>query len=260
MSMSAEVCSVDAHVHISYYLDRAAVIDAATEAGVIPAIVTNRPSEYRDLLSVLGGRPGIRLGLGLHPENAGGPYVDHELRILREHFAKAHWIAEVGLDATLTNVGSSFVGGTPPTLDAQERMLEQVLELDVSQKILSVHSRHAEDRLIAMLHEARAGNVIFHWYIGNVDAARRAVNLGFYFSINPEMLTEAPSLDVVRWLPSDRVLLETDGPFTKWDGRIAEPKDVIAIAGAVADIRNESVDDLLECVIRNFTSLEKAAP
>jgi hypothetical protein len=51
--MSAETRSVDAHVHISYYLDRAAVIDAAVQAGVIPVIVTNRPSEYRDLLSVL---------------------------------------------------------------------------------------------------------------------------------------------------------------------------------------------------------------
>jgi TatD DNase family protein len=255
--MSAETRSVDAHVHISYYLDRAAVIDAAVQAGVIPVIVTNRPSEYRDLLSVLDGRRGIRLGLGLHPENAGSPYVEHELRILREHFARAQWIAEVGLDATLTNIGSSFVCGTPPTLRAQERMLEQVLEFGVGQKILSVHSRHAEDRLIAMLHQANATKVILHWYTGTLEAARRALDLGFYFSINPEMLTAEPTIDVVRWLPRDRMLLETDGPFTEWDGRIAEPKDVIAIAGAVADVRGESVDDVLECVIRNFMRLEE---
>ena len=257
--MPEPATAVDAHCHVDVYLDREAVLDAAAAADVIPIIVTNRPSEYRNLLPFVGERQGVRLALGLHPEAAGSSYVDHEMRTLRHHFASASWIGEVGLDATLTTVGSSFVMGDPPTLETQEAMLESILELGVADKVMSVHSRFAEHRLVDLLVAAGAKSVVFHWYHGDLDSARLVIDAGFSLSINPEMLNSASGAEVVRWLPREHLLLETDGPFIAWRDEIAEPKDIPEIAQVVADAREEAVDSLLESAMNNFAALEARA-
>lgn len=257
--MRKVVRGVDLHCHVNFYRDREAVLDAASQADVIPVIVTNRPSEYRNLLSLVSGRTKLRLGLGLHPEAAGSGDAYHELGILRDHFASAQWIGEVGLDATLTTVGSSFVMGDPPTLETQQKMLGSILELGVTNKVLSVHSRFAEHQLIDMLLAADARSVVFHWFHGDLDTARRLVDAGFSMSINPEMLNSETGTAVVRWLPREHLLLETDGPFIEWGGEIAAPKDIPAIAHKVAEARHEDAYELLASVMDNFVALEAEA-
>jgi len=54
----------------------------------------------------------------------------------------------------------------------------------------------------------------------------KAVGLGCYFSVGPAMLDSARAKKVISWLPQNRVLLETDGPFAKVGGRPVLPTDV----------------------------------
>jgi len=56
--------------------------------------------------------------------------------------------------------------------------------------------------------------------------AKKATEQGCYFSINHRMLVADSAIKVVRYLPSDRILTETDAPFIEIAGRKAEPRDV----------------------------------
>ena len=59
------------------------------------------------------------------------------------------------------------------------------------------------------------GTVILHWYSGGVTDLRRAIEQGCYFSINHQMLQSANGKNIVGSIPVDKILLESDAPFTK---------------------------------------------
>ncbi|RRH91092.1 TatD family deoxyribonuclease [Mesorhizobium tamadayense] len=81
------------------------------------------------------------------------------------------------------------------------------------------------------------GTVVLHWFTGSKSEARRAATLGCYFSVNAEMTRSDRGRSLVSDLPIDRILTETDGPFTQVDGRPSEPADVETTVAAIADVR-----------------------
>lgn len=83
-----------------------------------------------------------------------------------------------------------------------------------SDKILSVHSRCAETDCIGIL-DGYTGKTILHWYSGNFRTLRDAIDLGCYFSINQQMLLSKNGKCIVNALPLDRILIESDAPFSK---------------------------------------------
>jgi TatD DNase family protein len=76
-----------------------------------------------------------------------------------------------------------------------------------------------------------------HWFSGSLAEARRATALGCYFSINAEMARSERGRALIADLPSDRLLTETDGPFTQTQGRPTRPADVHLAVEAIAGIR-----------------------
>jgi hypothetical protein len=85
---------------------------------------------------------------------------------------------------------------------------------------------------------------VLHWFTGTAAEARRAVDLGCYFSINAEMLANEKRGALVKALPLNRLLTETDGPFTQTDNRPSRPSDVgRALDGLAAPVRSGSRED-----------------
>jgi TatD DNase family protein len=99
------------------------------------------------------------------------------------------------------------------------------------------------------------GTVVLHWFTGSRSDARRAVSLGCYFSVNAEMTRSERGRALIAELPSDRILTETDGPFTQVDGRPAEPQDTHGAVEAVAKIRESSAEAMGTTVVANLQSL-----
>ena len=64
--------------------------------------------------------------------------------------------------------------------------------------------------------------------------ARRAVELGCYFSINSDMLLKDATRSLIATIPLDRILTETDGPFTSTASRPSQPADVSRVIGSMA--------------------------
>ncbi len=128
---------------------------------------------------------------------------------------------------------------------------------------LVVHTRDAEEDTAEILARAvREGGVtgVLHCFTGTADLARKALDLGFYISLsgivtfkNAKELQETAS-----WLPSDRMLVETDSPFlapVPHRGQTCEPAFVADTARFVAELRNEPPEALAETTTANFFRL-----
>lgn len=236
---------LDAHVHLDRFDDPEAVLARAVADGVACVSVTETPSHYVEVRPRLARCAGVELALGVHPLHAGEMGLG-ELPLFDDLVADCLWIGEVGLD------------GSPeghPTLSAQRAAFEHVLgHPAVPSRILSVHSRGAEAEVVADL--ARAGaRAVLHWFRGDLDVARTAVEAGVCFSINPAMIATQEGLALVDALPPEHVLVETDGPYTEIDGRPAAPSDVPVVLATLAERWGVDETDARDRVWDNFTAL-----
>jgi GNAT superfamily N-acetyltransferase len=99
------------------------------------------------------------------------------------------------------------------------------------------------------------GRAVLHWFSGSKSDARRAVELGCYFSINEAMLRQPKQQALVRALPLDRILTETDGPFVKRDGAAVRPYGVVATVQQLAKVFEQSEQLMAQTIVRNLATL-----
>jgi TatD DNase family protein len=236
---------LDTHCHVDRFANVTQLLRAAADAGVTTVAVTELPSAFQRLSMLLSGRKDVRVALGLHPLRAREASA-LELRLFDRLVTQTQWVGEVGLD--FSRVGAS-------TRQRQLQVFEHVLACDnLHEKVLSVHSRGAEEETVDMLAAAQAIAVL-HWYSGPLGPLDDALASGLYFSINPAMLASKRGMRIVAALPLDRVLIETDGPHTKVDGRPAEPSHVPRIARDLAGAWGSPPDEVLERIRDNASRL-----
>ena len=210
----------DTHCHLTGYDRPSEVMADAAAAGVGIVAVTEDPGQFRSLRARLGRRAGVIPSLGMHPLRAASftpPDLARFLRMLPE----AAWIGEIGLD--LSPAGRSFQR-------AQLRIFETILSDSRTHTLpLTVHSRGAERETIQRLAQIRPSRAILHWYTGPVSLIPEAIEAGLWFSVNTAMAASPRAQPLLREIPIDRVLLETDGPFARFRGRDACPSDLPAL-------------------------------
>jgi TatD DNase family protein len=137
--------------------------------------------------------------------------ISAEIKLWEEYLPKARYIGEVSLDA-----GPRYFR----SLDLQKQIFTQIRQkcAKTGGKILTVHSVRAAAMVLDLIEShlpRHQGRIVLHWFTGSTSQARRAVNLGCYFSINGAMLRNDRGRKLVAALPPDRLLTETDAPFTK---------------------------------------------
>lgn len=133
------------------------------------------------------------------------------------------------------------------SLDRQKAVFETILRDCAEQKgkILTIHSVRAAKAVLDMIETLlppSRESAVLHWFTGTKAVAARAVRLGMYFSINREMLRNERHRATVTSLP------QTDGPFTKVDGREARPSDVSLTIDELAELRSIPAKELTEIV------------
>ena len=204
---------VDFHCHLDLYPDHAVAVRDAEAAGVFTLAVTTTPRAWPRNHELAQQTKYVRAALGLHPQLVAER--ESEIELWERHLAETRYVGEVGLDA-----GPRFF----KSLDAQRRVFQHVLRrcAQAGGKIITVHSiRSAKsvlDLIEAHLPPGR-GKIVLHWFTGTKSEARRAVELGCYFSINAGMLGNERHAPLVQTIPLDRMLTETDGPFTRTGDR-----------------------------------------
>jgi TatD DNase family protein len=109
--------------------------------------------------------------------------------------------------------------------------------------------------LIEQYLPAHRGVIVLHWFTGSKAEARRAVQLGCYFSVNAAMLRNDRARALVASLPLNRLLTETDGPFTEIAGNPAKPSDVAQAVNALASLHRKSTAEIGQLIRANLKFL-----
>lgn len=217
----------DTHCHLTGYDHPSEVMVNAAAAGVGIIAVSEEPGQYKALRARLGRRAGIVPALGMHPLRASSFTPSDLARFLRM-LPDATWIGEVGLDFSPT--GHAFQR-------AQLRIFEAILsDPRAHTRPLTVHSRGAERETIQRLAQIQHTKAILHWYTGPVSLVPEAIEAGLWFSVNPAMAASTRAKQILREIPLEQVLLETDGPFTRFGGRSAYPADLPALLAQLGRI------------------------
>lgn len=241
---------VDFHCHLDLYPDHERLIVECDQADVATLAVTTTPKAWRRNRELAASARHVRVALGLHPQLVAER--ESELPLLERLLEETRYVGEVGLDA-----GPQFYR----SFEAQERVFRRVLESCSEQggKILSVHSVRSVGKVLSHIEHllpSDRGTVVLHWFTGSASEARRAVELGCYFSINSQMLTSDKHRKLVASLPSDRLLTETDGPFVQSKGRPTRPAtDIPKTVQALALLLEQSPERAAAQIISNLRDL-----
>lgn len=240
---------VDFHCHLDLYPDHAAAVSQRESEGVFTLTVTTTPKAFPRNKELADPTKHVRAALGLHPQLVAER--SHELPLWKEYLPSTRYVGEVGLDA-----GRRFYR----SFDDQKAVFAEVLTscAEVGNKILSVHSVRCAKVVLDMI-EAKlplsAGRVVMHWFTGTPSEARRAAEMGCYFSVNSAMLQTDKARKLVQSLPRDRILTETDGPFTDGVPNPQHPTDLIPTRDDLAATLGLERQETSELVFGNLQRL-----
>lgn len=138
-------------------------------------------------------------GVGCHPGLAKA-VRSFSVDLFRTALASTAVVGEVGID-----------GSVKVPIETQRTVFENVIRtLAETPRIVSVHSYRATEEVLSVIEQHRPPGVVLHWWLGDEEATRRAVNLDACFSINASQVDKWSALHIV---PQDRLLTETDHPF-----------------------------------------------
>ncbi|HET9736183.1 MAG TPA: TatD family hydrolase [Burkholderiales bacterium] len=239
--------------HASFRDDLDAVLARARAAGVGALIVTGTSVDESRRAAELAEAHGLFATAGVHPHQARecDAATLPALRELARH-PRVLAVGECGLD---------FNRNYSPHPDQEQwfvAQLELAAELD---KPLFLHSRDAHPRFAEILRHHRVGKAVAHCFTGGADELRAYLALGLYIGITGWICDERRGrhlVDLVKEIPQDRLLLETDAPYlTPRDlhpqpkARRNEPAFLPHIARAVARARAEPFEDLAAATTRN---------
>jgi len=221
---------VDFHCHLDLYPNHEELIEQCDRDEVATLTVTTTPKAWLRNNALASKSRYVRVALGLHPQLVAERAA--ELPLWKELMADARYIGEIGLDA-----GPRYCH----SFELQKRVFTEILRecARVGGKILTVHSVRSAGTVLDLVSQhlsPNRGRVVLHWFTGSQSDARRAVDLGCYFSINAEMLRNDRHRAMISKLPLSQLLTETDGPFTKFGDRTATPSDVAATVKTLAEL------------------------
>lgn len=238
---------IDLHSHLDLYQDGLALAQEVNRRNEFTLVVTTSPRAYRATSRMFAGLRNIKVGLGLHPEVSAAK--QGELDDLLAGIAKAPFIGEIGMDGSPRFRGS---------LSIQEPIFRAALSECGRHpgKVMSIHSRGAERRVVELLATTKhAGVPLLHWFSGTLAELENAVRIGCWFSVGPAMLAGGKGRALVARMPLNRVLPETDGPFTSVGGKPLQPWDAWSVREPLAEIWGMPVADIGEQLRQNLHRL-----
>jgi TatD DNase family protein len=251
--------------HPAFHADLEAVVERARTVGVAEIVITGTSVEESGAALALAEKLHFHSTAGVHPHNARdcGPDTVPALKDLARH-PRVVAIGECGLD---------FNRNYSPHPDQEKWFIAQA-ELALSiQKPLFLHSRDAHPRFSEILRALKVKKAVAHCFTGERDELHAYLDLGLYIGITGWICDERRGrhlLELVRDIPRDRLLLETDAPYlTPRDlhpqpkARRNEPAFLPHIARAVAKALNLPFEEVVTETTKNartFFGLDEPSP
>jgi TatD DNase family protein len=258
---------IDSHAHLEFAQfdgDREPMLERARAAGVQTLLAIGSgtgPLERLDAaIPFAEEHDWIYATVGIHPHDASAA--------TDEHFVKLDELAKNPRVIALGELGLDYYYDHSPR-DVQQRVFRRQLEQAAAAKLpIVIHCRDAWDDCLAILeqHWRPTGlGGILHCFTGNIDEARRGMDMGFMISFAGNLTY--PKMqhlrDVSREIPLERVLTETDSPFLppqRQRGKRNEPAFVVQVAETLANVRNLAADEVAAATAANFRRFFRLGP
>lgn len=251
---------VDSHCHLDridlapYDGDLSRALAAAHACGVtrMLCIGIDRGNAER-VCAIAREHAGVYASVGVHPlDIAGEPETVDGLCALADR-PEVIAIGETGLDYYYSRDNAQ----------AQQHSFQVHLQASARlRKPVIVHTREAREDTLALIAEygdTETGGVL-HCFTENWDMARRALDMNYYISFSGIVTFKnaEPLREVVRQMPLDRLLVETDSPYLApmpFRGKSNEPKYTREVAACVAGLKGLALEELAEITSANFDRL-----
>ncbi|MBJ91084.1 MAG: metal-dependent hydrolase [Alteromonadaceae bacterium] len=250
---------VDSHCHLDRLeLDKLGLtleqVIANAQAGQVQHMlcVCVSLAEFDQMQQVVAPYPMVSVSCGEHPLHQ-NDNVDPQHLLSCCQLEHVVAVGETGLD---------YFYSPESKLSQQQAFVTHIEVANQVNKPLIIHTRDARSDTLALMRSHNAANAggVLHCFTENWEMAKAALDMGFYISISGIMtFRNATELrDVVKKLPLDRLLIETDSPYlapVPYRGKTNQPAYVTAVADAIAQVKNISVTELADATTANFYSL-----
>jgi len=253
---------IDTHSHLyssQFDDDRTQVVNNAIANGVSTILLPNISSKYtKRMLALCTEFPkNCYPMMGLHPCDVNEGNIKAELEHVEEELAKGGYIAvgEIGLDLYWDKT----------KLNIQKEAFIQQIELAKKHKLpIAIHVRDSFTEAIEIIENLNDENLrgVFHCFTGNIDDAKRVINLGgFYLGIGGVLTFKNSGLDKnIVAINIKYLILETDAPYlapVPNRGKRNESKYLVNIAEKLAEIYNIDIKEIAEITTANAKHLFK---
>ena len=267
---------IDAHTHIqfaAYKDDRDEVIKRSLDAGIwLVNVGTQKDTSLEAIKLAEKYSEGVYATVGLHPVHTdksfhdeaelgadqtftsrGEIFDDETYKKLAEH-PKVVAIGECGLDYYRLEIDSKN--------KQKEAFIKQIELATEVKKPLMIHCRKAFDDLIDILKDnnpkLQTIPGIIHFFSGDIVHATRLLDMGFYFTFGG-VITFVHDYDkVVKLIPLDKILLETDAPYVTpvpYRGQHNEPSYVLEVAKKIGEIKGIDFEEISHHTVENARTI-----
>lgn len=243
----------DAHAHLAaqdFADDLPDVLARAEEAGLCGVLTVGETlADAERILDLAARHPLIKPAAGLFPTILDPAAAAATLAFVRRNADRLVALGEVGLDRWMVKTEAEW--------RVQEAILAQFVavasDLDLP---LNVHSRSAGRHAIDFLKRCGARRVLLHAFDGKTAAAVEGADAGYAFSIPPSIVRSPQKQKLVRRLPLDCLLLETDSPVLGPDPEVRnEPANVVVACQAIAELKGVSPETVARITTDNARRL-----
>ena len=249
---------IDSHCHLDHeplISDLENVIQRSKDVGIEKLLTISTSIESFSRVKELVHKDEIIYGtIGIHPHETNKEIVNSEFieKSLKEN-DKIIGIGETGLDFFYNNSDKD------KQIDSFKIHIDAAIKTNVP---LIIHSREAEEETFDILNDYKDQNlkILMHCFTGSKKFAKKLLDFNTFFSASGIItFKNAKELqDTFKFLPSDKILIETDSPFlapVPNRGKKNEPSFINFTAAKLAEIRNIDKSELIKLTTNNFNKL-----
>ncbi len=249
---------IDAHTHVhfpEFDEDRDVVIDRACKAGVGMITVGTDIKLTRAAIEV-ANHPMIWATAGLHPHEA-KQYEDDEA--MNKEVQELESLAKQGGVVAIGECGVDlFRSDDKESQPMQEKLFKAQLELAHKLKLpIVIHSRDAFDVVLSILNQNKHllnKEGVCHFFTGTKDIAKQFLELGFSFTFGGLVTFNREFDDVIRFIPDDKIMAETDAPFVapaSHRGSRNEPSYLPEVVTKLSEIKKTTHQECATLLLEN---------
>lgn len=248
---------IDVHCHLTssdFATDLDAVLERAAAAGVGDMVcVGETAADNTAVLALAARHDAVHAALGHYPA-----HLDEDMAATTEALIRAHRddivaIGEIGIDHWIAKEADERARQHAHFL----RFVRLGIELDLP---LSVHSRSAGHHALELLREARARRVCLHAFDGKARYGAEAAEAGYFLSIPPSVVRSEQKRKLVRAVPIEHLLIETDAPVLGPDRDARnEPANAARVVETIAELKGMGTDEVRAICHANTLRLFGAA-